>query len=269
VVDLENFHALKTNRTNHTLKLVAGKEAEAANLSGKIEVQRIDLTQKSYFRGEQIRKMLGRVLATRDDLLSEQIAALQPDFDAYEERLPNGAINPLYGYRRILERRVSGTLSTIHGDLHTGNILIGPGGDAWLIDFEWTRDGHTLFDWAVLETSLLIDHVVASVPNDWKALRALADTLRDNPTQISPIGALRMLVSDLLAPPGTWAEYFTALSLCALRVIGWGNRPLAARRLAFLVSANAMQAILKDDRSPRSATNIADLTTDQQDPNVF
>src|SRR5204863_8106452 len=134
------------------------------------------------------------------------------------DRLPN----PLRRYTRLLEQRVSGTLSTIHGDLHTGNILIGPGGDAWLIDFEWTRDGHTLFDWAVLETSLLIDHIVPSVgptwDDAWTAVRIL-DTLnrKGTPSQspldeaFLPIIEIRRIVSGLLAVPDRWAEYQIAL----------------------------------------------------------
>src|SRR5258708_24631250 len=101
--------------------------------------------------------------------MKEQEQALDPNFHILDETLPysdsagDRLPNPLKRYLRILEQRISGTLSTIHGDLHTANILIGPGGGPGLIDFEWTRVGHTLFEWAVLESSMLLDHVPLSV----------------------------------------------------------------------------------------------------------
>ena len=61
-------------------------------------------------------------------------------------------------------------LAKILDDKRMNAVLIGPGGDAWLIDFEWARDGHTLFDWATLETSLLIDHVYMTLGSDRKSV---------------------------------------------------------------------------------------------------
>jgi hypothetical protein len=178
----------------------------------------------------------------------------------------------------LLDRKISGTLSTIHGDLHSGNILIGSSNDAWLIDFEWTRDGHTLFDWAVLEISLLIEYVAARIGVSWDEVRhaiTLLDGLNregvvreQSPLALAmlPLVELRKIVRELLyVDPvvGTpnWAEYHVALALCALRVIGWSNRPLAARRVAFMVSALSMSYTPNADNS-RSHT-VSDLTTDQ------
>ena len=45
--------------------------------------------------------------------------------------------------------------SIIHGDLNLENVLIGPGGMVWLIDFATTREGHPLMDFAHLEAEII------------------------------------------------------------------------------------------------------------------
>lgn len=285
IVELEGFAVLKTKREKQVVQLVYGTESAAINWSGRIDVEGLDLAQKSYFRGEPMRRLLGRVRRTREDILLEQASTLGTEFPLSDEFLPRQSSlsdrypNPIQRYRNVLERRIAGTLSTIHGDLHTGNILIGSNQDAWLIDFEWTRDGHTLFDWAVLEISLLIDYVAAATSESWDDIRnviGLLDSLNvhghlreQSPLARSllPIAEVRKIVRELLyVDPATgarnWAEYFTGLSLCALRVIGWSNRPLAARRLAFMVSAQAMHMALTANATRQQMTT-SDLTTDQ------
>jgi hypothetical protein len=284
MLELENFTVQKVKRSAGLIQVAAGAAPEAVNRASRIDVQGIDFSAKAYFRGELVKKIAARVIQTRDDILQQQVQALEPNFNIMEEHLPFGSTassaeripNPLRRYKRVLDLRITGTLSTIHGDLHTGNILIGPAGDAWLIDFEWTRDGHTLFDWAVLETSLLIDHVMPSVGREWddvwRAIRLL-DTLnrKGGPEQVEsdrgpmaqafrPIVEVRRIVSELLAMRDSWLEYQVALALCGLRVIGWMNRPLTARRLAFLASALAMSAT-RDRSQTHTVGDLTDVTT--------
>jgi hypothetical protein len=212
-------------------------------------------------------------LHTRDDLLYQQASALDPDFDLTSERLPEHPgfpvllPNPLKRYQNLLQRRLSGTLSIIHGDLHLRNILVGPGGNAWLIDFAWTREGHTLFDWAVLETSLLVEVVAPSLESEswdavWPVVRLLAEMGGSGEPPpgrmpferaLQPIATVRQIVAECLADPEDWSEYFVALALCAMRGFGWNTVPLAARRLLLLVAALAMSsATVKDASSPTS-----------------
>ena len=66
-----------------------------------------------------------------------------------------GLPDPLYRLPGLLKESISGTQSTIHGDLNLENILVGLGGFVWLIDFASTRDGHTLFDFAHLGAELI------------------------------------------------------------------------------------------------------------------
>jgi len=43
---------------------------------------------------------------------------------------------------------------TTHGDLHAGNVLVDKRGEPWLIDFEWTGEGHILRDAVELEADI-------------------------------------------------------------------------------------------------------------------
>jgi len=283
LVELENFTVQKVKHGRGIVRLSAGPAAESINRASQVEVHSLEAEIKNYFRGEHVRKIVGRILQTRDDILLEQVQALAPDFSVLDEHLPyettfgERLLNPLRRYPHILEQRISGTLSTIHGDLHTGNVLIGPGGDAWLIDFEWTRDGHTLFDWSVLEVSFLIDHIAPLLGETWNEIWEAVQLLEaltympelpagDNPLThaLIPVTEIRRIVGELLAKNDNWSEYYVALALCALRVIGWGNRPLAARRLAYLTSALAMTSARTRNRAQttHSGGDLTDLTTD-------
>jgi hypothetical protein len=281
LVALEGFTVLKVKRETGVLQLVAGANPEAINYAARIDVHRLELSQPAHYRGELLPRLVGRVIRTRDDILQEQVQALEPDFNILDEVLPpiegvdRTLPNPLRRYPHMLEQRVVGTLCTIHGDLHTGNILISSDRDASLIDFEWARDGHTLFDWAVLETSLLIDHVIQSVASDWGSIRRLVTLLNQLNHQVAPqqsfagvfrpVVEIRRIVAGLVANRDNWMEYHTALAFCALRVIGWNNRPLAARRLSFLVAALAMDAAENAKRVylQTSSDLTLDQTTDQ------
>ncbi|MBN2548260.1 MAG: phosphotransferase, partial [Anaerolineales bacterium] len=92
----------------------------------------------------------GRVVETRLSLLRRMT-------ESYD-RL--GLADPLERLPALLNKTISGSQSTIHGDLNLENVLLGPGGLVWLIDFAQTREGHTLFDFAHLEAEV-IAHVIA------------------------------------------------------------------------------------------------------------
>src|SRR5262249_43983273 len=66
LVELENFTAQKIKRVAGILQVGAGGAPEAINRSSQVEVRGLDLLHKSFFRGELIRKLIGRVSATRD-----------------------------------------------------------------------------------------------------------------------------------------------------------------------------------------------------------
>ena len=92
----------------------------------------------------------GRIVATRDDLLRQYAAGC----NLY------GLPDPFLRLPNWLAETLSGSQSTIHGDLNLENILVGPGNLVWLIDFAQTREGHTLFDFAHLQAEI-IAHILA------------------------------------------------------------------------------------------------------------
>ena len=289
LVVLEGFVVLKVRPERGALYLSTGIQDDAEHRASRVEVRGLPLTAAadslvnsvapdSFQPGQVLPRLVGRVIATRADVLQAQIQRLEADFDLGSDELPFGSgddgrdlpatlPNPLHGYTRLLDRMIDGRSSPIHGDLHLGNILIGPAGDAWLIDFEWTRKGHTLFDWATLEMSILIDllapQLEATGRAPWSDCRVVVgwiDTLNRQgvvPEEASPatvsalslIRQLRLIVAELLASERRWSEYFTALALCAIRVPSWPDRSVTARRLMFLLSALCIATISELDQA--------------------
>src|SRR5690606_14565975 len=108
-------------------------------------------------RGELIPRIIGRVWQTRAEILLHAAESLNAPFDLNAKYLslrgPESGIlpNPLHAYEKLLYHLIDGSSSKIHGDLHLGNILLGPSDSAFLIDFTHSREGHAIFDWATLE----------------------------------------------------------------------------------------------------------------------
>ncbi len=277
IVSLEGFTIEDFYPDREGIQLVAGAGVDAQNRAGKVEVRGIPDVTRTYYRGMAVEQIIGRILYTRDELLRRQAMDLGPDFDLDGERLPAqpglefSLPNPLRRYPNLLQRQITGTLSTIHGDLHLHNILVGPGGNAWLIDFAQTREGHTLFDWAVLEVSLLSEYVAPSLQSErwqdiWPVVGLLAQIDRGNHPEsgsdplsqaLKTITAVRRIVAECLADPDDWREYYVALSLCALRGIRWAKTiTLAGRRLLFLASALAMALAMGRESASGSSPDV-------------
>lgn len=158
--------------------------------------------------------------------------------------------NPLEHYNTLLETTIDSTLSTIHGDLHLGNIMIGPQDSPLLIDFGQTREGHTIFDWITLEMSLLNELIQPLASPGWKGAYEIIEGLislnrgkqpitRNNELTdaMSIIVTIRGIIARHL---DSWREYYLALSFISLRAMTWQTLDLDNRRLMFLVSALAM-----------------------------
>jgi hypothetical protein len=251
LVAVENFTVQRVYRERNAIQLAVGSGTEAAY---KIEVRGIDLQKDAFYRGEVVERITGRIYKTRAEQLMYAARALSADFDLKAElisidadfpRLPN----PLQMYEDLLERHINGSMSKIHGDLHLGNVLVGPRGTPSLVDFAQARDGHTVFDWATLEISILCDIVMQTVGDSWDHARSVVRTLhalnddrtipQDNPplTQaLAAVTAIREIVKDLITA-GDWSEYYMALTMCALRAMTWETMHIPGRRLMFLVAA--------------------------------
>jgi len=156
-----------------------------------------------------------RVVATRETLLRGFLA---------EAGVPDAPLPPAAA---LLAERVMGTQSVIHGDLNLENILIGPGGFVWLIDFARTREGHPLFDFAHLEAEI-IAHVLSPRVNTADEFRALLRA-GDEPL----LATLHALAARCLFDPTQPREYHLALALACTGALKFGNLTPFAKRCLY------------------------------------
>lgn len=258
-VIVENFAVHKVYPDRDEIALAVGRGTASARRAFEIHITDIERSGDMFFRGEVVERIAGSVYKTRHEALRMAVSATQPNFDLRSEWIPGvGAVNrlpnPLHHYSALLDVYVNGSVSKIHGDLHLGNILVGPRDTPFLIDFAYARDGHTLADWAALEISLWSDIIMPRMGSEWRdayrvagAAEALnaseATELYDDDGLIQVLPALRRLraiVADCLRTPNVWFEYYVALAFTALRALTWDNRPLGTRRLMFLLAALAI-----------------------------
>ena len=125
--------------------------------------------------GETYREgQVGRVVATRESLLERAVGreplAVSEEEQAVGRQLPAASRQPLAAIPSLLNETIQGTRSVIHGDLNLENILVGPDGGVWLIDFAETRLGPPVYDFAHLGAEL-IAHVIAPQESDAAAIQ--------------------------------------------------------------------------------------------------
>ncbi len=153
VVRLENAIVVEVRSRRKTVTLSWQKN----NVTPPVRVRYQNTQRDDYSEGARIRVAFGRVVSTRESLLKAEVARCFPELNLHAPQIRiwgRTVDNPLVQLRMILDSRVTGTRSIIHGDLNLENVLVGPGDLVWLIDFASTREGHTLFDFARLEAEL-------------------------------------------------------------------------------------------------------------------
>jgi len=263
------------DKENKTLHLAVGAGLNAT-YPYQIAIKGIDFEKNTYYRGEVVDRIVGTIWRTRDEQLTFALRALQPDFDLEKERISINNLllpNPLKAYNALLDLVVNGSICTIHGDLHLGNILVGPNEGALLIDFARTRDGHTLFDWANLEVSILSELIVPLYGEDWEDARNLLGHFSalyheperklsapaDQAEAWQAIRELRKLAAGNLAE-NAWSEYQVAVALASLRAMTWGTMSIGARRVMYLVSALSIYELMKSNASSSGNTPTPDAT---------
>ncbi|MFZ6026242.1 MAG: phosphotransferase [Chloroflexota bacterium] len=178
----------------------------------------------------------GCVVATRQTLLSRFTAGM----DLF------GLPDPLERLPLWLDETVHGSQSTIHGDLNLENVLTGPGGFVWLIDFAQTREGHPLADFAHLEAEIIAHIIAPNIldPAEYFAFLDQSDRSSSDNTLASERAcyALRNVVAEIAAHclfnPSKPREYELARLMACLGALKYGNLDQHAKHLLYLTAAH-------------------------------
>lgn len=164
------------------------------------------------------RNPAGRVVTGRMDLLRASVAG----FDR------QGLPDPLERLSTILGETLNGTRATIHGDLNLENVLVGPGGLVWLIDFATTREGHPLMDFAHLEAEIITQVIAPQVNETRRFLDIVQSALgsayvSEDRIFVSLLASLHEIANQCLANPTLPREYELALYLSCLGALKYRN----------------------------------------------
>jgi len=87
-------------------------------------------------------------------------------------------VNPLFVYEKLKGHKADLTVGSVHGDLHTKNIVFGPATSIRIIDFGWSQEKkHIAMDYILLESNLrfMILHPHVS----YSDLETLCDNLEE------------------------------------------------------------------------------------------
>lgn len=171
-----------------------------------------------------------RVVATREMLLRELVKG----FDLC------GLPDPFMKLPALLNERVIGAQSTIHGDLNVENVLVGPGGFLWLIDFAQTRDGPPLYDFAHLEAEI-IAHVIAPTLGAPSDILPLLGPPREASNPL--ISTLHSIASRCLFNPSQPREYQLALYVACLGALKFVNLNAHQKHVLYLAAAHIAQSL--------------------------
>jgi hypothetical protein len=169
---------------------------------------------------------LGRITATRATLLNELAAGL--DLCGYPD--------PLTALDARLAERIRGTQSILHGDLNLENILAGPGGTVWLIDFAQTREGHALADFAHLQVEI-VAHILAPTLGSPREFFAVLQGNRPPLPAFHLLETLEGIAGRCLFNPSEPREYRLALYLSALGALKYSNLDSLQRNFIYLYAA--------------------------------
>lgn len=169
---------------------------------------------------------VGRVAATRRTLLEEFTAGLDLC----------GLPSPLAALEDRLAERIRGTQSVLHGDLNLENILVGPGGTVWLIDFAQTREGHALADFAHLQVEI-VAHVIAPSLGDVRDFVKILQGKDPAPPAFRLLEALEGIAGRCLFNPSHPREYRLALYFSALGALKYANLDSLQRNFLLVYAA--------------------------------
>ncbi len=219
--------------------------------------------------GERYREgLVGRVVATRESLLakelgsSEQLAVSSEQLPVTSHQSPvsgepsqfiihNSQFiipSPFQSLNRsisqsllptLLNETIQGTRSIIHGDLNLENVLVGPEGVVWLIDFAETRLGPPVYDFAHLGAEL-IAHVIAPQEPDAAAFHT---QFRMNGYPL--LDRLEKLAQQCLFDRDDGREYHLALALSCLGALKYSNLDRHQKELLAVAAASLTDRVTR------------------------
>ncbi|PKO13183.1 MAG: hypothetical protein CVU39_20615 [Chloroflexi bacterium HGW-Chloroflexi-10] len=166
-----------------------------------------------------------RVVATRQSNYADWIKEINVDLTALS--LPD----PFHVLARNWYETVDGSKSIIHGDLNLENVLVGPGGFIWLIDFSETREGPPVQDIAHLTVEIIAHILSTGNLNDIQ----VADVIRNN---ADPLLLCLSMIAERCTKPGTQLrEYHLGLLAASLGALKYSNLSKNARRALYITAA--------------------------------
>jgi CheY-like chemotaxis protein len=192
--------------------------------------------------------------ALRAEKLEEFIAPLSLQFPGLEQTF----VNPLHWFEGRNDWVALVHTCVTHGDLHSRNVLIDERGQAWIIDFYRTGEGHLLRDLIELETDVKFALLGATdLPVLLKfevallAARRLGDTLSSPDFSTRPelekafavIAYLRGIAGRLLGAETEMEEYYWGLFLLTLNALRLKSIDRLKKRHALLSAALLAQRL--------------------------
>ena len=260
-VTLRDFTVREVQPQSGNLILAAGPDDEAVNGASQVCVIGLDAKElEGYFPGQHIDALSGRVRRTRQDLLLEHTAYIRPNFDPDQNTIetPVGTLpNPLTHVPLLLQHPCESYLTLIHGSMHGDCVLLDPDDEPGLVDFSRVRVGHALYDWVMLELSIVETNLLPFVETGWgsvwPAMRHLESHVAGGTQLVAPedmaavfnaMTDIREVADFLLGQTNDWREYHAARALMAIARLGHTSTPLAARRMLFATAAFATEAFL-------------------------
>ena len=257
LVQIQGFEVEDVHAAQGEITLQASSPSGRAAYPIRVRVAGLDADQIAYRVGQDIPFLIGKVTATRHDLLLGLAEPALPGQSFDQKTMAIGASiypNPLYDYEMLLDQRVAAMVSIIHGDMNLENVLVTPpSGPVWLIDFATTRKGHNLYDFIRLETEV-ITHLLPQTGVGLDAAVCLVQALhqpqphaRQLPAELQKafvvLAAVRHMARACLHNPESWDEYYLGLVIALLGALKFKTLDDPARRVA-LAAAAALRGLI-------------------------
>lgn len=222
IVELRNFEQIERRADGRSLSLVG--KASPGQPAVRVHWESLDNPN-----GAQ-----GRITATR----STKLRASVTGFDLFD--LPD----PLVKLPDALNQKISGTRSTIHGDLNLENVLVGPGEMVWLIDFATTREGHTLYDFAHLKAEVIAHVIAPQIEAEREFLELLSLERRSSRKDLKVLlESIDRIATRCLFDPAKPREFHLAVYMACLGALKFENLSRHQKYYLYLAAAQLSRSI--------------------------